>query len=195
MAVRRVRRVVRRIDPWTVLKVSIVFNAIAGLVFVLGVWVVWSLLLQRGVPDRIVEIFEAIRITITIDGELYFRIVVFLAIVGSIALTGIMTLGAVLYNLIADLVGGVELSVLEETYNVPAAAAAPAAAPARVRPAVHRPAPGNGETRQARPQPRPVVEPAAPPPAEVEAAAEDQAPASDDDVTAPTAPLRAAGEA
>ena len=53
MAVRRVRRVVRRIDPWTVLKVSVVFNAIAGLVFVLGVWVVWSLLLQRGVPDQI----------------------------------------------------------------------------------------------------------------------------------------------
>jgi hypothetical protein len=29
-----------------------------------------------------------------------------------------MTLGAVLYNLIADVVGGVELAVLEETYNV-----------------------------------------------------------------------------
>ena len=37
--------------------------------------------------------------------------------VGAIVLTGLFTLGAVLYNLIADLVGGVELTVLEETYN------------------------------------------------------------------------------
>lgn len=140
MAVRRVRRVVRRIDPWTVLKVSMVFNAIAGLIFVLGVWVVWSLLLQRGVPDRIVEIFEAIRITITVDGELYFRIVVFMAVVGAIAFTGIMTLSAVLYNLIADLVGGLELTVLEETYNVPEQPVGPQ----RVRPAVHRPETDNG---------------------------------------------------
>ncbi len=165
MAVRRVRRVIRRVDPWTVLKVSVVFNAISGLVFVLGVWVVWSLLLQRGVPDRIVEIFEAIRITITVDGELYFRIVVFLAIVGAITLTGLMTLGAVLYNLIADLVGGIELTVLEETYNVPTQPAVPQ----RVRPAVHRETTGTGVPA---PQPRPA--PAAPPvPSSDETSAED----------------------
>ena len=140
MAVRRVRRILRRIDPWTVLKVSVVFNAVAGLIFVLGVWVSWSLLLQRGVPERLVEIFEAVQITVTVDGELYFRIIVFLAVVGSVAMTGIMTLGALLYNLIADLVGGIELTVLEETYNVPQQATGPH----RVRPAVHRPATGNG---------------------------------------------------
>ena len=145
MAVRRVRRVIRRIDPWTVLKVSLVLNAVAGLVFVLGVWVVWSLLLQRGIPDRIVEIFEAIRITISVDGELYFRIVVFLAVVGSVAMTAVMTLGAVLYNLIADLVGGVELTVLEETY----AATPQTVQQQRVRPAVHRPGDGNGSVTRA----------------------------------------------
>jgi len=117
MAVRRVRRIVRRIDPWTVLKVAVVFNAIAGLMFVLGTWVVWSLSLQRGIPDRIVEIFDRITLTLTVDGELYFRVIVLLALVGAILMTGLMTLGAVLYNLIADLVGGVELTVLEETYN------------------------------------------------------------------------------
>ncbi|MEA3501405.1 MAG: hypothetical protein U9R47_01415, partial [Actinomycetota bacterium] len=38
---------------------------------------------------------------------------------------------AVVYNLISDVVGGLELIVLEETYVVPAAPPAP------VRPAVH----------------------------------------------------------
>lgn len=117
MAVRRVRRIIRRIDPWTVLKVSLVFNAIVALIFVLGTWVTWSLALRRGIPERIVDIFESLTLTITIEGELYFRIVVLLAIIGAILATAFMTIGAVLYNLIADLVGGIEISVLEETYR------------------------------------------------------------------------------
>jgi hypothetical protein len=128
MAVRRVRRILRRID--------LVFNAIAALIFVLGMWVTWSLALRRGIPDRIVDIFESLTLTITIEGELYFRIVVLLAIIGAILMTAFMTLGALLYNLIADLVGGIEIAVLEETYRpvatrtrlTPAAADAPAVA-------------------------------------------------------------------
>lgn len=117
MAVRRVRRILRGIDPWTVLKVSLVFNAIAALTFVLGTWVTWSLVLRRGIPDRVIDIFESLTLTITVEGELYFRIVVLLAIIGAILATAAMTLGAVLYNLIADLVGGVEFAVLEESYR------------------------------------------------------------------------------
>jgi len=139
MAVRRVRRIIRKIDPWTVLKVSFVFNAIAGLVFVLGTWVMWSLVLQKGIPEKIIELLASVTITFTIEGELYFRIVVLLTVIGVIAMTAFMTLGAVLYNLISDLVGGIELTVLEETYNV-----IQSPAPVRLRPRGHRPATGNG---------------------------------------------------
>ena len=116
MAVRRVRRIIRRFDPWTVLKVSLVFNAIAALVFVLGVWVMWSLLLQKGIPGAITDLFDQVKITFVIEGDTWGRVVIFLAIVWTIVATAAMTLGAVLYNLIADLVGGVELTVLEESY-------------------------------------------------------------------------------
>ena len=118
MAVRRVRRIIRKVDPWTVLKASLIFNAIVGLVFVLGMWVMWSLVLQKGIPEKIVDLFDAVTIELTIDGPLYFRIVTLLAGVGIIGMTAFMTLGAVIYNLISDLVGGVEVTVLEETYNV-----------------------------------------------------------------------------
>ena len=118
MAVRRVRRIVRKIDPWTVLKASLIFNAIVGMVFVLGMWVMWSLVLQKGIPEKIVDLFDAVTIELTIDGPLYFRIVTLLAGIGVIGMTAFMTLGAVIYNLISDLVGGVEITVLEETYNV-----------------------------------------------------------------------------
>jgi hypothetical protein len=154
MAVRRVRRVIRKIDPWTVLKASLVFNAIAGLVFVLGTWVMWSIVLQRGIPERIVELFESLTLTITIDGALYFRIVVLLTVIGVVVMTGFMTLAAVIYNLISDMVGGIEVTVLEETYNVPAA---PAVAP-RVRPAIHRPRQPAPPEAPARPQPEKVAD-------------------------------------
>jgi hypothetical protein len=115
--VRRVRRVLRRIDPWTVLKAGLIFNVIGGLVFVLGMWVTWSIALQRGIPDGIASIFEALTLTYTPDGELYFRALLLLTIVGVVVATAAMTLGAVVYNLISDLVGGVEFTVLEETFQ------------------------------------------------------------------------------
>ncbi|MBN2113125.1 MAG: DUF3566 domain-containing protein [Acidimicrobiia bacterium] len=124
MPVQRVRRVIRKIDPWTVLKVSLVFNAVMALVTVLGLVVFWSVFVNAGIPDRINELALTIGIEngITFDGAVYFRIAVLLAIVGTILMTGLFTLGAVVYNLISDLVGGVEFVVLEETTGaVPAA--------------------------------------------------------------------------
>lgn len=151
MAVRRVRRIIRRFDPWTVLKVSLVFNAIAALVFVLGLWVMWSLLLQKGIPGAITDLFDQVKITFVIEGETWGRVVIFLAIVWTIVATAAMTLGAVLYNLIADLVGGVELTVLEETYAHQQTQATTPVRPAR-RPRTFRRAPapqgvanGNGQ--------------------------------------------------
>ena len=163
MPVQRVRRVVRKIDPWTVLKVSLVFNAVMALVTVLGTVVFWSVFVNAGIPERINELAVTIGIEngITLDGPVYFRIVLLLAIVGTILMTGLFTLGAVVYNLISDLVGGVELVVLEE--SAPRAGARRVSLPVTVAP-VERPAP-------VRPLPR--VAPLAPPPAPVATAAEE----------------------
>ncbi len=168
MAVRRVRRIIRRFDPWTVLKVSVIFNAIATMVFILGFWVLWSLILQRGIPELIVNLLDAINVDFQFQGEVYFRIVVFIAIVVGAGMTAAMTLGAIVYNLIADLVGGVEITVLEETYQtraMPGASELPVRKPRRpllsqIMPTstTAAPAPGVGPPPPAR---RPS-EPAAP---------------------------------
>jgi len=44
---------------------------------------------------------------------------VFFSIVSTIALTGFATISAVFYNLISDVVGGLEFVVLEEIYEPP----------------------------------------------------------------------------
>ena len=140
MPVRRVRRVIRKIDPWTMLRVSFVFNAISALVFVLGTWVMWSILVQRGVPEKITELAETLTISFTPDGQLYFRVVVLLAVFWTVLMTGVMTLAAVLYNLISDAVGGVEVVVLEEVVvPVPASAQGAQVRPARSRKLISSP--------------------------------------------------------
>lgn len=140
MPVRRVRRIVRKIDPWTVLKVGFVLNLVGGIVWILGVWVAWSIAVQRGIPDSFVDMFGRLTIVVSPDGELYFRVVLMMAIVGVIVMTAVMTLGAVLYNLISDVVGGVEVIMLEETYEPTQLQAA-----AHPRPVVRVPA-GNGDS-------------------------------------------------
>jgi hypothetical protein len=151
MQVQRVRRVVRKIDPWTVLKASLIFNIIAGLTFVLGMWVMWSIAVQRGIPEGIADIFESLTLTFTPDGELYFRALVLLTVIGVVVATGAMTMGAVVYNLISDVVGGIEFTVLEETYQPqPAQQRVRRAVPSRMgpRPAVPRPRSGRPPTQQ-----------------------------------------------
>ena len=117
MPVQRVRRVIRKIDPWTVLKVSLIFNAVMALATVLGSVIFWAVFVNAGIPERINDwaVLVGIENGIAFDGAIYFRIVALLAVVGVVMMTGLFTLAAVVYNLISDLVGGVELVVLEET--------------------------------------------------------------------------------
>ncbi len=117
MPVRRVRRIVRKIDAWTVLRISLVLNTIGALVWVLGVWVAWSIAVRRGIPEAFVDLFGRLTIAVSPDGDLYFRVVIMMAIIGVIMMTAAMTLGAVLYNLVSDVVGGIELIMLEETHE------------------------------------------------------------------------------
>ena len=138
MAVRRVRRIIRKIDPWTVLKVALVLNTVGALVWTLGVWVAWSIAVQRGIPEAFVDVFDRLTIAVTPDGELYFRVVVMLAVVWVVVVSALVTLAAVLYNLISDVVGGIEVIVLEEVADQPVVPAA--------RPVVHVPATAPGTT-------------------------------------------------
>ena len=127
--VRRVRRVIRKFDPWTVLKVSIVFYAVMAVAIVLGLVILWAVVNNAGIPQAIEDFGKKITLLeadaeLFADGERYLRVAVFLGVVWTVLLTGLTTLSAVMYNLISDIVGGIEIVVLEETLNVPQGAQA-----------------------------------------------------------------------
>ncbi|MEX1249376.1 MAG: DUF3566 domain-containing protein, partial [Acidimicrobiia bacterium] len=120
--VRRVRRIIRKIDPWTSLKVSALVWAVLAIALVLGAVIFWSVIDRAGIPDGITEFM--VEITLIEEGsepfanvEQFFRALVFGAIVWWVVMTGSTVLGAVIYNLVSDVVGGLEIVVLEETYN------------------------------------------------------------------------------
>ena len=120
--VRRVRRIIRKIDPWTTLKVSAVIWAVLGLAFVLGAVIFWSVLDRAGIPDRLVEFM--VEITLIEEGtdpfantEQFLRFLIFGTVVNWVLFTGMSVAIALVYNLVSDVVGGLEVVVLEETLN------------------------------------------------------------------------------
>lgn len=120
--VRRVRRIIRKIDPWTALKVSAVMWAVVSIAFVLGFVIFWSVLERAGIPDRLTEFL--VEITLIEEGtqpfantEQFLRFAVFSSVVWWVLMTGTTTAFAIVYNLVSDVVGGLEIVVLEETLN------------------------------------------------------------------------------
>ena len=120
--VNRVRRIIRKIDPWTVLKVTFVLNFIVSLTIVLGFSILWVLLVNAGVPQGLEDIARRLALldadaSLVGNIEPLFSSVVFLATVYLLTQTALATIGAFFYNLVSDLVGGIEVVVLEESYS------------------------------------------------------------------------------
>lgn len=118
--VRKVTRVVRRVDPWTVFKLSILtFILLYGVLLVAGV-ILWDLAHKTGTVDNVQgavkELFGLE--SFVIDGQKLFRGSWALGAILALGGTGFMVTLAVLFNLLTDLVGGVRVTVLEEEYVV-----------------------------------------------------------------------------
>ena len=119
--VNRVRRIIRKIDPWTVLKVTLVLNFVVALTVVLGFSIMWVLLVNAGVPQGLEDIARRLALldqdaSLVGNIEPLFTGLVSLAVVYMLTQTAIATVGAFFYNLVSDLVGGIEVVVLEESH-------------------------------------------------------------------------------
>lgn len=120
--VRRVRRIIRKIDPWTALKASSLVWAVMAIALVLGMVIFWAVLERAGIPDRITEFM--VEITLLEEGadpfansEQFLRLLVFTGVAFWVSMTGLTVAGAIVYNLVSDVVGGLEIVVLEESLN------------------------------------------------------------------------------
>jgi hypothetical protein len=111
---RRARLVLRKIDPWSVLKFSLLFYFCLLLIMLLGSAIMFAILKSFGVIANIEKLVRDLSdAAFSISGGSIFRWLFLFGLLGSIVASALTVFFAFLYNLIADVVGGIEVSVVE----------------------------------------------------------------------------------
>ncbi len=114
--VRRVRRLVRHIEPWSVLKVSLVFYLCVWGLLVIATRMLWSAADEAGTIGKVESFIEELFAleTFEFDTAQIFRIFVLGGLVLVVGGIGVTVVLVVLFNLISDLTGGVRFTMVEE---------------------------------------------------------------------------------
>jgi hypothetical protein len=113
---RKVHRIVRHVDPWSVLKLSLMFFTCLFIVMIVAGVLLWHLAASAGTITKIEDfIAEAGAFTtFKFDGPKILQASILGGLVMVIVSSGFTVLLAVLFNLISDLVGGIRFTVIEE---------------------------------------------------------------------------------
>jgi hypothetical protein len=118
---RKVRRIVRHVDPWSVLKLSLLFYASLFVILMVSGIILWNVAAAAG---TISSIENFIRTSFALEtfnfrGPTILQASVLGGAVLVVAGSGLNVLIAVLFNLISDLVGGIRITVIEEETTRP----------------------------------------------------------------------------
>jgi hypothetical protein len=121
---RKARLRLSRVDPWSVMKTSFLFSIAFGIMFWIATSVLWYVITSSGLFEAInaaiVNIIsnpgntETWRIEDYINGNKVLGIAALLAVINVVISTALGTLAAFLYNLSANILGGLELTLAED---------------------------------------------------------------------------------
>ncbi|MFT4042438.1 MAG: DUF3566 domain-containing protein [Gordonia sp. (in: high G+C Gram-positive bacteria)] len=111
---------IRRIDPWATFKISAVLSVVGFVIWMISVAVLYLILDGMGVWDQVNSSFGTL---ITADGAsssgdiigagTVFGYALVLGAINAVLLTALATIGAYVYNLCADVVGGAEVTLAD----------------------------------------------------------------------------------
>jgi hypothetical protein len=108
--------VVRRVDTWTVLRFSVLFYLSMLVVILVAGVLLWVAASAAGVVDNFEKFIKDLFVldSFHLRAGLIFRATLVGGLVLVLLGTGANVLMTVIYNLTSDVVGGIEVSVLEE---------------------------------------------------------------------------------
>lgn len=116
---RRTSLQLQRLDPWSVLKLSLVLSIAGFLVWLVAVGILYGVLDGMGVWDQINGTYSdftsnnQVANTELISGGRVFGVAFVVGLVNIVLLTALATVGSLVYNITADFVGGVEVTLSE----------------------------------------------------------------------------------
>ena len=117
---RRASLQVKRIDPWSVLKLAFVLSVALFFVWLVAVGVLYGVLDGMGVWDKLNSDYNSFAQSSTAAGatalitvQRVFGVAAIIGAVNIVLFTALATVGAFVYNVSADLAGGLEITLAE----------------------------------------------------------------------------------
>lgn len=121
---RRTSLELQRLDPWSVLKLSLVLSVVGFLVWLVAVGVLYGVLAGMGVWDQINGTYSDLTSvnnpgnnpglnTELVSGGRVFGVAMVIGLVNVVLMTALATVGSLVYNVAADFVGGIEVTLSE----------------------------------------------------------------------------------
>lgn len=114
-APRRARLSLRHVDPWSTLKFSLVLAIALFVVWMVAIGVLYGVLAGMGVFDRINSTVNEVNGSTgdVITPQIVMGAAAVVGAVNIVLFTALATIGAFIYNLCADVVGGLEITLAE----------------------------------------------------------------------------------
>jgi len=125
LASRKAHLTVSRVEPWSVMKFAFVVSLVCFIILFVAVAVIYATLSMLGVFDELTNMINALMEGDGGEDELglnpaaWFspgRVLGYTGVIGAlnvVLITALSTVGAMLYNLVSDLVGGVDVTLSE----------------------------------------------------------------------------------
>jgi hypothetical protein len=119
---RRTSLQLQRLDPWSVLKISLVLSVCGFLVWMVAVGTLYGVLAGMGVWDQLNGTYSDLTSANNaqagggvelISGGRVFGVSMVIGLVNIVLMTALATVGSLVYNIAADLVGGIEITLSE----------------------------------------------------------------------------------
>lgn len=121
---RKARLRLSRLDPWSVMKTVFLFSIAFGIMFWVAIYLVWTIIESSGIFSAVNELVTSLisspsdttgwHIEDYISMNKVLGISALIAVINVVLMTALGTIGAFLYNLSANILGGLEVTLAED---------------------------------------------------------------------------------